>query len=147
MFGSDRESFFWMSVMPESKSFTSCALPPSKEVKEMCLCMLGNIQDVGAQAPSRVATWRNSHQKVPGRGHAKKPNRDLQFKAKKTKEAIEMIFTQIRDSWEQGKGLKNTLQEWYKKYQTVCQQVHEACRLLSAVIPKLMCLQQAQENA
>jgi len=46
---------------------------------------------------------------------------------------------------EQQKGL--TLQEWYYKYQTVCQHVHEACRLLSADIPKVMSLQQAQENA
>jgi len=32
--------------MPESGIFTSCALPPSKEVTGMCLCMLRNILDV-----------------------------------------------------------------------------------------------------
>jgi len=58
-----------------------------------------------------------------------------------------MIFSQLRDSWEQQKRMTNSLQESYEKYQTVCQHAHEACRLLSAEIPKLMSLQQAQENA
>jgi len=35
----------------------------------------------------------------------------------KNGEAIEIIFTQLRDSWEQQKGLTNSLQEWYRKYQ------------------------------
>jgi len=58
-----------------------------------------------------------------------------------------MILNQLRDSWEQQKRLSNSLQEWDMKYQTVCQHVHEACRLLSAKIPKVMSLQQTQENA
>jgi len=43
------------------------------------------------------------------------------------------IFTQLRDSWEQPKGLTSSLKEWYKKYQTVCQHVHEACFTLSLI--------------
>jgi len=58
-----------------------------------------------------------------------------------------MIFTQLRDPWEQQKGLTSSLQEWYKKYQTMCQHVHEACGLLSAEILKIISLQEAQENA
>jgi len=58
-----------------------------------------------------------------------------------------MIFNQLRGSWEQQKELIKSLQEWYRKYQTVCQHDHEACRLLSAGIPEVISLQQAQENA
>jgi len=53
MFGSARESFSRSLVLPESESFTSCALPPSLEVTGMCLCSLGNILDVGAEGTVR----------------------------------------------------------------------------------------------
>jgi len=49
IFGSARESFSRSSVLPESESVTSCALPPSLEVTGMCLCSLGNILGVGAE--------------------------------------------------------------------------------------------------
>jgi len=48
-FLSVRESFSRLSVLPDSDSSTSCALPPSLEVKGMCLYSLGNILDVGAE--------------------------------------------------------------------------------------------------
>jgi len=49
IFGSARESFSRLSVLPESEVFTFCALPPSLEVTGMCRCSLGNILDVGAE--------------------------------------------------------------------------------------------------
>jgi len=49
IFGSARGSFSRISVFPESESFTFCALPASSEVTGMCLCMLGNILDVGIE--------------------------------------------------------------------------------------------------
>jgi len=42
-----RELYPRSSVLPESESFTSCALPPSLEVTGMCRSSLGNILDVG----------------------------------------------------------------------------------------------------
>jgi len=47
IFGSARELLHRSSVVPESESFNSCALPPSLEVTGMCLSSLGNILDVG----------------------------------------------------------------------------------------------------
>jgi len=35
--------------VPEGERFTSCALPPSLELTEMCFFMLGNFVDVGAE--------------------------------------------------------------------------------------------------
>jgi len=49
IFGSAKESFSRILVMPEGESFTSCALPPSLGVTGMCLCTLGNILDVRAE--------------------------------------------------------------------------------------------------
>jgi len=48
-FGSARESFSRLSVLPESDTFTSCTLPAPLDVKGRCLCTLGNILDVGAE--------------------------------------------------------------------------------------------------
>jgi len=53
IFGSARESFSRLSVLPESESSTSCAPPPPLELTGMCLCSLGNILDVGAEGAVR----------------------------------------------------------------------------------------------
>jgi len=49
IFGSARNFFFRMSVVPGSESFTYCALPPYLEVTGMCLFILGKLLIVGAE--------------------------------------------------------------------------------------------------